>query len=1198
MWHTLKSIVLARVLFCIAIAASLLGCNEQDTMFRLLPADKTGINFLNSVASNDSLNLLNFDYFYNGGGVAVGDVNNDGLPDIFFTGNMVSSKLYLNKGKLEFEDVTKQAGVTTQHWATGAAMVDINNDGLLDIYVSMSGYKDPERRKNLLFVNKGMNAAGEPSFEEVAAQYGLADTGYTSQATFFDYDRDGDLDVYLATVDRASTNPNVISLQTSSANAESIDRLYRNNGNNTFTNVTEAAGITKEGYGLGVGIGDMNQDGWPDIYVANDFLYDDLLYINNQDGTFTESIRYYLKHTSHFSMGTDIADFNNDGLLDIVTVDMMPDDSRRQKLMNGVKNYDGFQMALQRGYMPQYVRNNLQLNNGNGTFSEISQLAGIHYTDWSWAPLFADFDNDGHRDLLITNGIRKDITHLDFATYYMAQVRSMFGDAGTGNHLLKVAETMEGVKKHNFLFRNNGDLTFADASENWGLGKESFSSGAAYADLDNDGDLDLVISNVDEEPYLYQNMVTEKRENSDKNESKANHANYLRVKLEGPAQNKTGIGARVALRYKGQTQVAEQYPFRGFQSTVENTLHFGLGPVAQVAEVLVTWPDGRQQQLKNVQANQVLTVRYTQANLPSGSLPQSQPMLTHFKEVTVALGLTYKDQSREYVDFKLQPLLPHKYSQNGPGVAVGDVNGDGLEDFYVGGSAGYAGMLFLQRQDGTFSAQELAAATQLPEDMGSLLFDADGDGDLDLYVVSGGSEYTTGDKAYQDRLYRNDGKGNFTLDAQALPDTKASGSTVTAADFDQDGDLDLFVGGRVQPRAFPLPAKSYILQNNGGRFTDVTITVCPDLTELGMVTAALWTDFDNDATLDLIVVGEWMPLTFFRNNNGKLTNVTATTGLANTNGWWNSLAAGDFDNDGDIDYVAGNLGLNSRYKASVQQPVQVYAKDFDKTGTTDALITHYIQGKKQLAHGRDNLTDQMVGMRREFSTYEAYASKSFEEIFTEERLKDAYVAKSENFRSSYIENLGKGKFKIHALPMQAQVAPVYGITVNDYNGDGNLDLLLTGNSYATEVVVGRYDAFTGLYLQGNGKGQFIPVRPAQSGFLVDSDAKGMAELKGANGKPLVLVASHNDSLRVYTPKQNAALRPINIEPTDAYATITLPNSKQRKQEFYYGSGYLSQSSRTLWVPANVQAVQLTDRNGKSRPAAIGNTASLATNRKQ
>ncbi len=1154
------------------------GCNKQNTLFERKLAAETGITFINSVTPNDSLNLLTYEYFYNGGGVAVGDVNNDGLSDIYFSGNTVTSRLYLNQGNLKFKDVTNQAHVGTNTWATGVTIVDINNDGLQDIYVCVADYRSDEHRKNLLFINKGISKDGIPAYAEEAEKYGLADNGYATQATFLDYDKDNDLDMYLIRVNKADIDPNLIRQKNRPEQDPSVDRLYRNNGNNTFTDVSAEAGINKEGFGLGVVVADINQDGWPDLYVANDFIYSDQLLINNRNGTFSDSIKSYFKHTSQFSMGTDIADFNNDGLQDIITVDMMPADNKRQKLMNGVKNYDEFQMALRRGYMPQQVRNNLQLNNGNGTFSEISQLAGVDQTDWSWSALFADFDNDGNRDLLITNGIRKDITHLDFVTYHAMQTRSRFGREAADKVIHRMVEEMEGVKKMNYIFRNNGNLAFTNKAEEWGLKELSFTNGAAYADLDNDGDLDLVMNNIDDAAYLYENKIIKKDKKAASTERESN--NYLRLKLSGGVREH---GAKVTLKYLDKKQVAEYTPYRGFQSSVEQALHFGLGLVKTIDSLEITWPDGKYQLLKNVMANHLLTMRYQDAVIKPQPSKTVHPIL--FTEVSKHLGVDYKHVDEEYVDFKIQPLLPHKYSQNGPGIAVGDVNGDGLEDFYVGGGTNKSGKLFLQDQQGIFRASSLTTQVPISDEMGSLFFDADNDNDQDLYIVGGGSETRPELGRYQNRLYRNDGSGNFREDKSALPTITASGSCVTAADYDNDGDLDLFVGGRIQPQKYPLPVKSCILRNEGSRFVDATSVVCKELNNIGLVTAALWTDFDSDGRVDLLVAGEWMPLTFYKNTHGIFKNVTAATGLSGNTGWWNSLAAGDFDNDGDTDYIAGNLGLNSRFKASVKEPIEVHAKDFDNNGSIDPIMSFYLEGKKYPVPGRDEMVDQIVTTRRDFPTYESYASKSFDEIYPPEKLKGTYAVKAENFKTSYIQNVGKGKFRIKALPVQAQLAPVFGIGVQDYNQDGNLDVVLTGNSYATEVLTGAYDAFIGLYLQGNGKGGFTPAPVTKSGFMVDGNAKGLGEIILKDGRLLTLVAQNNHNLKAFVvnkPVATAAAKIIALQPYDAYAIEHLTNGQKRKCEFYYGSGYLSQSSRKLVISNRVKSVQIVDYRGKKR----------------
>ncbi|PRY16358.1 VCBS repeat protein [Pontibacter ummariensis] len=1158
-------------LFFYFIGTSLLlgSCNQDkgDQLFHLLSPEDTGITFSNTLLENDTLNAVEYDYLYNGAGVAIGDINNDGLQDIFFGGNMVSSKLYLNKGNMKFEDVTEKAGVMTDRWVTGVSMADVNSDGHIDIYACVAGPNKTPDKPNMLFINNG-----DGTFTESAKAYGVADTGYSTQAAFFDYDKDGDLDMYLLTNALESFPRNNARPKKVDGQGLSTDRLYRNNGNNTFTNVSREAGILIEGYGLGIGIADINNDGWPDVYAANDFITNDLLYINNGDGTFSDQSRQYLKHQSWNAMGTDIADFNNDGLLDIVTVDMLPPDNLREKTMIAAANYDRFKHNLSLGYQPQYIRNTLQLNNGNGTFSEVGQLAGIHRTDWSWAPLFADYDNDGQRDLLITNGYRKDVTNLDFIIYKRQE--SQFGDeAHKSQTMAKLIKELPGVKVHNYVYQNTGNLSFADKSVEWGLDAPSYTNGTAFADLDNDGDLDLIMNNIDQQAFIYSN-----------NANTLPDRHYLRVKFEGDQKNKAGMGVKLTLRYGERQLYHDHSVYRGYKSTVENVAHFGLGKDTLVNTLEIVWPDGRQQTLQNVKADQVLTLKHADAVAPA-TAPASAPIATLFQPLdSTVTGIGYKHKEYDFVDFKLQPLLMQKYSQGGPGLAVGDVNGDGLEDFYVGGSSDAAGKLYLQLTGGKFKEAPFTDTDKHSDDMGALFFDADNDGDLDLYVVSGGSEFQEGAAEYQDRLYRNDGKGAFEKSTSALPDTRSSGSCVIAADYDRDGDLDLFVGGRVVPQRYPLPAKSYILQNNGGHFTDVTAQVCPELTQYGLITAALWTDADNDGQVDLMVAGEWMPVSLFKNKNGKFANVTQDSGLQDAVGWWNSLAAGDFDNDGDIDYIGGNFGLNSDYKASAKAPVSITAKDFDSNGSIDPVLGHYLMGKNYPAHPRDAMTDQMVTLRRKYQSFDSYARIGYEELFPEEWLRGAITAKSTHLQSSYIQNLGKGTFKVHPLPVQAQVAPAFGMAVNDYNGDGNLDLLLTGNNYGTEIQTGWYDASIGLYLHGNGKGGFAPVPVTRSGFFVDSDAKALAELALPTGQTMVLSSSNQGTIKAFRYGQQK--RVVQLSPADAWASITLQDGREVRQEFYYGATYLSQSSRTLAVPAGARAITIYDFKGKGREVAL------------
>jgi len=1157
-----------KILVYFIISTFLTQCHffKKPALYTLLKPSNTGVTFANTITEDDSLNILNFVYLYNGAGVAAGDINNDGLTDLYFVGNMVSGTLYLNKSQFKFEDITEKAGLKTELWGTGATMIDINQDGWLDIYVCTVKPFSNTGVPNLLFINKGLDKNGSLVFEEKAQAYGLADTGYSTQAAFFDYDSDKDLDMYLLTNAPDQTNRNLPQYKLTQGQNNNTDRLYQNSGNQTFTNVSKAAGIQTEGWGLGVCISDINQDGWPDVYAANDFISNDLLWINNKNGTFTNKIDQYLKHQSYNAMGTDIADYNNDGLVDIMVLDMLPEDNKRQKTTMDAPNYDRFEINKRMGYQYQYVRNSLQLNNGNATFSEVGQLAGVYATDWSWGPLLADFDNDGFRDLFITNGYVRDITDLDYVHY--RQTSMQFGDTKVLQEKEKEAlNQVKKVKIPNYIYSNKGNLTFANKTDEWGLKEPSNSNGAVYTDLDNDGDLDLVVNNINAEAFVYQNHA----ENLNKN-------NFLQIKLNGETPNLGGIGTSIRLKYKGKQQFYEHYLTRGFKSSVDPKVHFGLGKISVIDSLEVTWPDGSYALLRSVKANQILTLRQKDATARRpAALPAPVPF---YEEVSGTYNLRFKHEEEDYIDFKNQPLMPHKLSQAGPSLAVGDVNGDGLDDFFVGGSARKTGTIFYQDATGKFTRKPLSTIPNTEDDTGALFFDADNDNDLDLYVATGGNEHLQ-PEYYLHRLYKNDGQGNFTQDTHALPRIMASGSVVTAADYDQDGDLDLFVGGRNTPKKYPLPGQSCLLRNENGNFLNVTTSLCKELENAGMVTAALWTDFDNDQQIDLIVTGEWMPLLFFKNEQGRFKNVTASTGLQHSEGWWNSITAGDFDNDGDIDYATGNLGQNSRYKASPQQPVTMVAKDFDQNGNIDPVMGYYIQDRNYPAPSRDALTDQMVAMRKKFPRYADYGQITFEALFTPEERKDALELHSYQFNSSYIENLGDGKFSLKPLPVQAQVAPVYGITVTDFNHDGNLDLVLAGNSYATETAIGYYDASIGTCLAGSGKGTFKVLNPKTSGFMVRGDAKAMVQIVDANKSSLLLVSQNNDSLKVFKQTRKTPYEFILFQPKDAYAEVHLRDGRKRKVEAYYGAGYLSQSCRGLWAPPNA-TIYITDFQGKRR----------------
>jgi len=1163
------------VILFFVLSATAVSCNNKKTLFESLPSSETGVAFINKVDENDQYNVLDYMNIYTGAGVAAGDINNDGLVDLYFSGNEVSGKLYLNKGNFKFEDITEKAGITTNRWCTGVSMVDINQDGWLDIYVCVAGSTKFGSTANLLYVNQH-----DGTFKEEAAKYGIADTGLIMNASFFDYDRDGDVDLFLITNpadDRVSYVNTITELQ-QNGEAAGTDILYRNNGNGTFTNVSAEAGILKDGYSLGAAISDVNMDGWPDIYVSNDFLSNDILYINNRNGTFTDKTQECLKHISFASMGNDVVDFNNDGLPDIYTLDMLPEDNYRKKMIIPAAGYDKFQLLLQKGYMPQYTRNALQLNNGDGTFSDIAFLSGVSSTDWSWAPLFADFDNDGDKDLMVTNGFYRDLGDQDYIHYQSRLNNPMGSQAAKRRDKLKAVKELATIPLNDYLFENNNDLTFTKRSQDWGFKEPGFSNGACYADLDNDGDLDLVINQFNSTSKIYRNNSNTLLKN-----------NYLAVKLTGQKPNLQALGAKVFVYAKDQQQMQELNPYRGFESSMQPILHFGLGKNNEADSIKVIWPDGAISSRYKVKANAIVDLLYDGNSIKIDTAVQQDLFINKknsnplFTQITGSKGLNKLHIENDFVDFKIQPLLPHMHSKNGPGITVGDINGDGLDDFYMGAASGSDGSFFIQNKQGDFVEKKLIKDT-LYEDMGVLLFDADGDKDLDLYVVSGGSDNNEETAMQQDRLYTNDGNGNFTLNVNALPATKASGSCVIACDYDKDDDLDLFVGGRVVPGSYPSIPQSYLLKNNGGKFSDVAAAELPMQGKIGMVTSALWTDYNNDGWIDLMLAGEFMPITFIKNQQGKLDYKTPLV-VEHSAGWWNSITAGDFDEDGDIDYVVGNLGLNTRHKVSSKEPLCIYAKDFDKNGRLDPVMCYYVQGKNYIYPSRDEMIKQIPAMRGRFQTYKDFASVSFEQSFTKEELSDAYIVKSECFESSYLKNMGNGKFERTALPLQCQFSPLFGMLTADYNHDGHLDVLITGNSYATEVSTGAYDALSGLLLAGNGKGDFTVLSSKSTGFKVDGDAKGMVQLYTVDNNLLILSAINNGPLKTYQQLDKGLL--VEVNAADQYAIVQKKDGKKYRQELYWGNSYLSNASRKLMVDADlILSVTLYDQKGASREIKI------------
>jgi hypothetical protein len=1100
------------LLLFLASVLGLVSCNHQEDatpLFELLTPEQTGVTFTNSITTNDSVNVQTDALVYNGGGVAIGDIDNDGLPDIFLTGNMVSNRLYLNKGNVQFDDITESAGVATDKWVYGASMVDIDNNGYLDVYVSVSGpeWSRPEERTNLLFLNNG-----DRTFTEAAAQYQIADTGFTTQGAFFDYDRDGYLDLFLLTNspgEFARGAADQLPLEERSANSTSHDRLYRNNGDGTFTNVSRGAGILREiGFGLGVVVTDLNRDGWPDIYVSNDDTPNDVLYANNGDGTFTDKAARWLRHTSYAGMGVDIADFNNDGWFDVLQTDMVPEDLRARKRLTGALTYDGFMEMRRRGFDYDYSTNSLQLNNGfsregDVSFSEIARLAGVAFTDWTWSPLFADFDNDGYKDILISNGYPKATIDYDFQ-------KEMFNASQTGNREegMEILRALHGYEASNYIYRNEGDLTFSNKTSEWGFDRPSFSYGAAYGDLDNDGRLDIVINNVNAPAFIYHNV-----------QPADDTTHYLQIRLEGESPNNRGLGSKLILTTGAQKQYIYHTTYRGYISTMDDRIHFGLGAAQLVDSLEVEWPDGRYQLLTDLQVDDVLTVRQQDATEKSGHDLSAPAHDRVFRPMNSNTGLRHEHREKAFVDYRVQPLLPHMLSRNGPPLAVGDVTGNGLDDIYIGGAAGFPGVLFIQQAGGSFvesSQRQLWDADKDHEDWGALFFDADGDGLLDLYVTSGGYHVSPVSDLLQDRLYINQGGGRFVKDTTALPHMPTSTATVRAGDFTDDDKLDLFVGGRLVPRNYPYPTRSYVLRNDGHSFTDITKVAAPELIRPGgMVTDAVWLDFNGDGRLDLVTAGEWMPLRFYENQGERLHDVTGSVGPPAMRGWWYSLAQGDFNSDGHPDLVAGNLGFNYSFQTSEESRFGIYADDFTGNRTTDIVLTQEVAGKEYPFFGLAKLDKAIYTVGVQFSTYGSFADASIQQIFRSTQLERAVHYQADTFASSYLQNAGDGTFTAFPLPNLAQTSPINDIIVHDVDNDGNLDLIVAGNLYNSDPNTARADAGNGLWLRGNGRGGFTPVPPFVSRFLAPLQVTDLALITTPT-EYAVLVANNGDSLQAFT----------------------------------------------------------------------------------
>ncbi len=1092
---------------------------EVNSLFTLLPSEVTGIHFENKLADETKFNVFKYRNYYNGGGVAVGDINNDGLSDIYLTGNHLPNKLFLNEGNFHFRDITQVAGVFGQHkWSTGVAFVDINGDQLLDIYVCNSGNLEGDDRANELFINQGNNHNNIPVFKEAAAKYGLNNKGFSTHAAFFDYDRDGDLDMYL--LNNAFRPLSTFDLSRNLRNERDQyggDCLYRND-DGIFTDVSAYAGIYGSviGFGLGLTVSDVNNDGWLDIYVANDFFERDYLYMNNQDGTFVENLEGVFQHTSLSSMGSDIADINNDGFMDIFTTDMLPEDDIRLKTTFTFETFTFNEKKVSWDYYHQLSQNTFQINNGyiganqQVSFSDVGLLAGVAATDWTWGVDIVDLDNDGLKDLFMCNGIFRDVTNQDYLDYLASEDNIHRLISGEKIDFPELIEKIPSTPLSNYIFKNEGNLKFKNMAKKWDLDVPSFSNSLAYGDLDGDGDNDLVINNVNQPVFVYRNETDTQTKN-----------HYLKIQLKGSGLNRFAIGARIKVHCaEKQLFVLEQSPMKAFQSSNDYTLTFGLGQNTYVDSLIVIWPDGQKSKLEDVPVDTIITL--LQSNSVMTTNKKIEKPIQLFQEITDRFPLQHKHEENDFIDFQREPLIPHKLSTDGPKMAVGDVNGDGLDDIFIGGAKGYPGRLYIQQTGGQFiSTQEpLFEQNKISEDMGAVFFDADADGYQDLYVISGGNEFSRRAPAFQDRLYINDGLGFLSLTRKSLPVFYESGSCVKPGDFDGDGDQDLFVGTRSIPWRYGQTPMSYLLQNDGqGHFSIVTQQFAPSLINLGMVTDAVWADYDNDNDLDLIVVGEWMPITILKNNNSHLINVTEASGLDQTHGWWNCVISEDINGDGFIDFVAGNIGHNTKLKATSKEPVIMYISDFDGNGTVEQILCNYQLNKNYPVILRSDLIEIMPKFKEEFPTHADYAGKAITEVFTTEQLEKATTNKANTFSSSIFYGDPSGIFIAKPLPLEAQRSPVYAIMAKDFDRDGSNDLLMAGNLYGVTPQLGRYDASYGTLLYGNALDRFIFSPMSKSGLQVFGQVRDISVLRYQNKQDVIVFAKNDSQIQVYKTKK-------------------------------------------------------------------------------